>query len=81
MDEIDIPDIQDTHCETCANCPTCRLLAWEKTRSQQEEFEQDVIKKSVSIDLTDKKVSVNLPFIKDPTEFLTKKHGGNNNRY
>jgi hypothetical protein len=79
IDEIDIPDVQDAWCETCANCPACKLSAWEKARSLQEEFEQDVIKKSSEI--TQGRVLANLPFLRNPVENLTKKYGGNNNWY
>jgi hypothetical protein len=81
IDEIDIPDVQNARCETCANCPACKLSAREKTKSLQEEFEQDVIKKSIEIDPAHGIVFANLPFLRDPVEYLTKKHGGNNNRY
>jgi transposase len=81
IDEIDIPDVQDARCETCANCPACKLSAREKTKSLQEEFEQDVIKKSIETDPALGVVFANLPFLRDPVEYLTKKHGGNNNRY
>jgi hypothetical protein len=81
IDEIDIPDVQDARCETCANCPACKLSAREKTKSLQEEFEQDIIKKSIEIDPAHGVVFANLPFLRDPVEYLTKKHGGNNNRY
>jgi hypothetical protein len=81
IDEIDIPDVQDARCETCANCPACKLSAREKTKSLQEEFEQDVIKKSVETNTAHGVVFANLPFLRDPVEYLTKKHGGNNNRY
>jgi hypothetical protein len=81
IDEIDIPDVQDSRCETCANCPACKLSAREKTKSLQEEFEQDVIKKSVETNTAHGVVFANLPFLRDPVEYLTKKHGGNNNRY
>jgi hypothetical protein len=81
IDEVDIPDVQDSRCETCANCPTCKMSAREKVRTLQEEFEQDVIKKSVETDTVQKRVYANLPFLKDPVEFLSNKHGGNNNRY
>jgi transposase len=76
IDKIDIPDVQDARCETCANCPACKLSAREKTKSLQEEFEQDVIKKSIETDTALGIVFANLPFLRDPVEYLTKKHGG-----
>ena len=65
--------------DSCANCPTCKLSARAKTKSLQEHFEQEVIKKSVHVDLEQERVWVDLPFIKDPVEFLTKKHGAHDN--
>jgi competence transcription factor ComK len=79
QDELDIPEIVDFRCDSCANCPTCKLSARAKTKSLQESFEQQVIEKSVHVNLQDAKVWVDLPFIKEPVEYLTKKHGGSNN--
>ena len=59
--------------------PTCKLSARVKTKSLQENFEQQVIEKSVHVDMDEAKVWVDLPFIKEPVEYLTKKHGGPNN--
>lgn len=79
LDEDDIPVIRDTRCDKCANCPACKLSSRAKTQSLQEAFEQDVIENSVTIDLIQQKVWVELPFIKKPTEFLTKRHKGRDN--
>ena len=51
LDEDDIPVIKDTRCNKCANCPTCKLSGRAKTQSLQESFEQEVIEKSVTVDL------------------------------
>jgi Pao retrotransposon peptidase len=75
LDEDDIPDVKETRCDTCANCPACRLSARAKTKSLQESYEQEVIEKSVVIDLAQKKVFVDLPFVRPPAEFLIRKHG------
>jgi hypothetical protein len=40
QDEVDIPEIVEYRCETCSNCPVCKLSARAKTKSLQEEFEQ-----------------------------------------
>jgi hypothetical protein len=64
LDEDDIPEVRDSKCDTCANCPTCRLSARAKTKSLQEEFEQEIIEKSVTIDYTSKRVMVDLPFVR-----------------
>ena len=81
LDEDDIPVIKDTRCDKCANCPTCKLSSRAKTQSLQESFEQEVIENSVTVDLDDRKVRVELPFIKRPVEFLTKRHSGSDNLY
>jgi hypothetical protein len=79
QDELDIPEIVEFRCDACANCPTCKLSARAKTKSLQESFEQEVIEKSVHVNLEEARVWVDLPFIKEPVEYLTKKHGGPNN--
>ena len=79
QDELDIPNIVDYRCDSCANCPTCKLSARAKTKSLQESFEQQVIEKSVHVDLEKEMVWVDLPFIKEPVEYLSKKHGGSDN--
>ena len=79
QDELDIPEIIDFRCDSCANCPTCKLSARAKTKSLQESFEQEVIEKSVHVDMKEAKVWVDLPFIKEPVEYLSKKHSGPSN--
>ena len=79
QDEMDIPEIVEFKCDSCANCPTCKLSARVKTKSLQESFEQQVIEKSVHVDMVEAKVWVDLPFIKEPVEYLTKKHSGPSN--
>jgi hypothetical protein len=81
LDEDDIPVIKDTRCDKCANCPTCKLSGRAKTQSLQEAFEQEVIENSVTVDLECRKVRVELPFVKKPVEFLTKRHVGSDNLY
>lgn len=81
IDEQDIPVVTDFRCDKCSNCPTCRLSSRERTRSLQEAFEQDVIEKSVTVDFEAAQVRVDLPFIKPPVEFLSKRHGGSDNYY
>jgi hypothetical protein len=81
VDQNDIPDVTDFRCDVCANCPVCKRSAQERTKSLQEEFEQSIILKSVHLDTEKDRVVVELPFIKEPVEFLSKKHSGNSNRY
>jgi hypothetical protein len=66
LDNDDIPEVRDSKCDTCANCPTCRLSARAKTKSLQEEFEQEIIEKSVTIDYSSKRVMVDLPLRSAP---------------
>ena len=80
QDELDIPEVVEFKCSDCVNCPTCKLSARAKTKSLQESFEQEVIEKSVHVDLGGQRVWVDLPFIKEPVEFLTKKHGASDNK-
>ena len=79
VDEMDIPDVTDFRCDVCSNCTTCRMSACLKTKSLQESFEQGVIEKSVQLDADNDRVLVTLPFIKDPVQYLTNKHGGPDN--
>jgi len=81
QDEIDIQEVIEYRCESCSNCPTCKMSARAKTKSLQEEFEQQVLEKSVTVDLKEGVTRVDLPFIKEPVPFLTKRHGGPDNLY
>jgi hypothetical protein len=81
QDEVDIPEIVEYRCETCSNCPVCKLSARAKTKSLQEEFEQAVILKSVQVDVENGVTYVDLPFVKDPVYSLMKRHGGSDNYY
>ena len=47
--------------------------------SLNEKIEQKLIEESVSVNLDEKRVYVDLPFMKPADKFLTGKHGGNNN--
>ncbi len=81
VDQNDIPDVTDFRCDVCASCPTCMRSAQERTKSLQEAFEQSIILKSVHLEPENQRVAVELPFVKEPVEFLTKKHGRNSNYY
>ena len=77
---LDSPDdIVSYRCKDCAQCITCKRSPRLTAISIQESLEQSYIENSVKIDLHKGKVIANLPFMRDPVEFLTKKHGGNNN--
>ena len=44
-------------------------------------MEQEIIAKSVTLSIEEKKVRVSLPFTKDPAEFLFNRHRGKNNKF
>ena len=75
VDELDIGDPTDFRCETCSNCMVCRMSARTKTKSLQETYEQEAIEHSVVLDSDNERVVVKLPFVRDPVEYLTHKHG------
>ena len=79
---IDLQDqalIDDVRCPECKRCKICAKTNKEKMMSLNEKNEQIAIESSVHLDLKSKKVFVQLPFVKDPVKFLTKKHKGPNN--
>ncbi len=78
IDEIDVDNIISFRCEVCRKCK-CSSSNRSKMISLQEQMEQDIIDKSVTIDLQNQQVLVDLPFISDPDKILSAKHGGNNN--
>ena len=79
---LDDPDVNDTvtyRCPECAKCIRCKESTKTKAISLNEKVEQTFIEKSVSIDLENRKVMVDMPFTKDPVEFLTNRHRGPDN--
>jgi len=77
---LDNPDdIVSYRCKDCSQCITCKRSPRLTAISIQEALEQSYIESSVKIDFKEKKVVVNLPFMKDPIDFLSKKHGGKSN--
>ena len=81
IDEEDIDHVVDYRCPTCSKCQECQESNKLKTMSLQEKREQDIIEKSVQVDLDAGKVFVDLPFIEDPIKYLTKRHKGSDNYY
>jgi hypothetical protein len=77
---IDQDDISDTiayRCPECSGCTACKRSNKDVASSVENSIGQLAIEKSVSI--VNGKVFVDLPFIIDPDEYLTKKHHGPNN--
>ena len=78
LDEADKDDLVNFRCEKCQKCK-CASSSTARMMSLTEQIEQEAIEKSVTIDLENKAVYVDLPFTKPPGDFLKAKHGGNNN--
>ena len=78
MDEQDMDDTVNFRCDICKLCK-CSTSNRGKMLSLNEKVEQEVIEKSVTVDLEQKCVFVDLPFIKPADDFLTEKHGGSDN--
>jgi len=66
-------------CSACAACIQCRRSPRSTAISLQESREQEVIEKSVTVDVNEGKVHVKLPFMYDPVPVLKAKHGSSNN--
>ena len=80
---IDKPDIDNTinyRCEVCKKCK-CTTSSRNKMISLSEMREQEAIEKSVTIDIKNKQVLVDLPFTVDPDDSLIAKHKGSDNYY
>ena len=80
VDQDDLIDWVTFRCSDCSKCIKCKMSRRRTAVSLQEAAEQEIIEKSVTLDLEKKKVIVKLPMLRDPTELLTKKHGGNSNK-
>ena len=79
LDEMDLDQRFSPRCEKCKLCESCGSTPKTRMISLQEQYEQEAIEKSVSLDLPNERVVVTLPFIKEPIAFLTKRHGGSSN--
>ena len=79
MDQEDIGNAINYRCSDCLKCKKCNASDRVKMMSLQEQIEQEVIEKSVELDMDQKKVFIDLPFIKPPEEYLTKKHKSSDN--
>jgi hypothetical protein len=79
FDEEDQGFVNNLRCEDCLKCKKCSLSDRGKMMSLQEKMEQEAIEQSVHINLEEKRVYVDLPFIKPPIEALKKRHNANSN--
>ena len=78
VDEQDMDDTVNFRCDICKLCK-CSISNRSKMLSLNEKIEQEIIEKSVTVDLEKKCVFVDLPFIKPADKFLSDKHGGSDN--
>ena len=78
-DEDDVSDNLSYRCERCSKCQDCKHSNKFRTMSMQERREQAVIEESVTLDTVQRRVTVQLPFIRDPVKFLVEKHHSNSN--
>ena len=58
-------------CVKCRNCPSCTTSEQIEYTSIQEEVEQDLINRSVTVDIEKGQTIARLPFIKDPLHRLS----------
>ena len=79
VDHDDVSDNLTYRCSKCSKCLDCQHSNKFRAMSIQERREQAVIKDSVKLDLIQKRVTVQLPFMKDPVKYLVDKHQGNSN--
>ena len=63
-------------CPECSKCMTCKKSQRSTAVSLQEAQEQVIIEQSIKICEESNTVIAKYPFLKDPVEFLTKRHNG-----
>jgi hypothetical protein len=80
IDEEDKDDLINFRCEKCLRCK-CASNSTAQMISLTEQIEQEAIEKSVTINLDQQKVFVDLPFTTPPEKFLKDRHGSDNNYY
>ena len=78
LDEEDKDDVVNFRCEKCLRCK-CASSSSSRMKSLTEQNEQIAIEKSVTIDLENKQVLVDLPFTSPPDKFLSDRHSSNSN--
>ena len=62
-------------CITCRDCKVCKKHADEENMSIKEEVEQDLIEKSVTLDVKNRKTVARLPVLHDPKLMLSPNRG------
>ena len=78
IDDEDKDDVVNFRCEKCLRCK-CASSSSSRMKSLTEQIEQIAIEKSVTIDLENKQVLVDLPFTTPPDKFLSDRHSSDSN--
>ena len=79
MDDEDSEDGGGFRCAECSKCLNCKTSSKHTAISLREAREQQLIEESVKIDVINRRVTVNYPFLKNPVEFLTAVHSNPSN--
>ena len=79
LDQSDIDDPVTYRCPDCAKCLRCKQSSKIRAISLNNAIDQEFLEKTTHIDIENKRVCVDFPFLKEPTEFLTKMHGDSSN--
>jgi len=79
MDDEDSEEGGGFRCAECSKCLNCKTSSKRTAISLREAREQQLIEESVKIDVINKRVTVNYPFLKNPVEFLTAVHSSQSN--
>jgi len=79
MDDEDSEDGGGFRCAECSKCLNCKTSSKRTAISLREAREQQLIEESVKIDVINRRVTVNFPFLKNPVEFLTAVHSNPSN--
>ncbi|XP_023338403.1 uncharacterized protein LOC111709050 isoform X1 [Eurytemora carolleeae] len=74
MDDEDSEEGGGFRCAECSKCLNCKTSSKRTAISLREAREQQLIEESVKIDVINRRVTVNYPFLKNPVEFLTAVH-------
>ena len=80
LDQDDVGDTVSFRCPECSKCMTCKKSQRSTAVSLQEAREQVIIEQSIKICEETNTVITKYPFLKDPIEFLTARHNGQDNK-
>lgn len=78
LDDEESEDKAGFRCAECAKCITCKTSSKRTAQSLREAREQQFIEESIRIDLSNRRVTANYPFLKDPV-FLSSVHSNPSN--